>query len=60
MLDRERSRGLRARVGFHIRAETFLASIADGGIEVGRRYVDDEYSWERIEQKVEGLLVRTG
>src|SRR3954464_6280844 len=28
MLDRERSRGLRARVGFHIRAETFLASIA--------------------------------
>jgi DNA-binding HxlR family transcriptional regulator len=41
MLDRERSRGLRARVGFHIRAETFLASIADGGIEVGRRAVDD-------------------
>jgi hypothetical protein len=41
MLDRERSRGLRARVGFRIRAETFLASIADGGIEVGRRAVDD-------------------
>jgi DNA-binding HxlR family transcriptional regulator len=41
MLDRERSRGLRARVGFRIRAETFLASIADGGIEVGRGAVDD-------------------
>jgi len=26
----------------------------------GRRYVDDEYSWERVEQKVEDLLARTG
>ena len=26
----------------------------------GQRYVEEEYSWERVEQKVEDLLARTG
>jgi len=26
----------------------------------GQRYVDDEYSWERVEGKIEDLLTRTG
>jgi glycosyltransferase involved in cell wall biosynthesis len=28
--------------------------------EQGRAYVEDEYSWERVEAKVEDLLARTG
>jgi hypothetical protein len=40
MLDPDRARGLAARVGFRIGAETFLARLAKGKIEVGRGALD--------------------
>ncbi len=40
MLDPRRARGLRARIGFRIGAETFLARLADGRIEAARAPLD--------------------
>src|SRR5215210_9132657 len=40
MLDPRRARGLRARIGFRIGPETFLAHLADGRIEVARAALD--------------------
>jgi DNA-binding HxlR family transcriptional regulator len=40
MFDPRRARGLRARIGFRIGAETFLARIADGRIAVARGPLD--------------------
>ncbi|HEY8383592.1 MAG TPA: winged helix-turn-helix transcriptional regulator [Microvirga sp.] len=36
MLDRERAKGFTARVGFRMGRETFVATVADGGIGVAR------------------------
>jgi DNA-binding HxlR family transcriptional regulator len=41
MLDPARAEGLDARIGFRLGAETFLAHIADGGIEIAAAPVDD-------------------
>ena len=41
MLDAERARGLAARIGFRIGAETFLARLARGRIEVSRGPLED-------------------
>ena len=41
MLDAERARGLVARVGFRIGAETFLARLARGRIEIERGPLED-------------------
>jgi hypothetical protein len=36
MLDPARARGLDARIGFRLGAETYLARLADGRVEIGR------------------------
>lgn len=41
MLDPARARGIDARIGFRIGAETFLARLADGRIEIARGSLDD-------------------
>jgi DNA-binding HxlR family transcriptional regulator len=41
MLDPRRARGLRARIGFRLGAETYLARLAGGRIEVERGPVDE-------------------
>jgi DNA-binding HxlR family transcriptional regulator len=41
MIDADRARGIDARIGFRIGAESFVARLADGAIEVAREPVDD-------------------
>jgi DNA-binding HxlR family transcriptional regulator len=40
MFDPSRARGLKARVGFRVGAETFLVRIGDGEVKIGRSEID--------------------